>query len=139
MGPRYTHGHVVDFVRSLKVNPNLLTILGDGNQFKSYFHVDDCINAMLLLGNKLGDEILGFMPINLGTEEGITVFESAKIISDTLNLKPKFKFTGGKQGWIGDNPIIQLDISRAKDLGWRPTYSISNCIRDTTNWVYKNF
>jgi len=135
MGPRYTHGHVFDFVKSLKSNPKVLTILGDGTQFKSYFHVEDCLEALILFANQLNTKILGFLPINLGTEEGITVKDSAKIICNTLGLDPRFEFTGGKQGWIGDNPIIQLDISRAKSLGWKPKFKIKESIKDTTIWI----
>lgn len=136
MGPRYTHGHVFDFVRSLKKNHQELEILGDGKQFKSYFHIEDCINAMILFANSLENNLKGFHPFNLGTEEGITVAESANIICDTLGFKPRFIFKGGKQGWIGDNPIIQLNIDKAKSYGWNPKYSIKESIENTAKWVY---
>ena len=136
MGPRYTHGHVFDFVKSLQKDPKVLTILGDGKQFKSYFHVDDCVQAMLLFSANLNKRLKGFTPINLGTEEGITVSKSARIICDAIGIDPEFKYTGGKQGWIGDNPIIQLDISKAKSLGWQPKYGIKESISNTAKWVY---
>src|SRR5579883_2455459 len=47
LGPRYTHGHVVDFMRQLLSHPDRLTILGDGKQRKSYLHVADCVSAIL--------------------------------------------------------------------------------------------
>ena len=46
LGNRYTHGHVFDFIKKLKKNKNVISILGDGNQKKSYLHVDDCIRAI---------------------------------------------------------------------------------------------
>ncbi len=139
MGPRYTHGHVVDFVESLKKDSTKLKILGDGSQFKSYFHIDDCIRAMLILSEKITKkEIKGFFPINLGTEEGISIKDSASIIISELGFKTELFFTGGRQGWIGDNPIIQLDINKAKKLGWEPNYSIEKSIRNTAKWVYEN-
>ena len=45
LGPRYPHGHVYDFVKKLKRNPELLDILGDGTARKSYLHIDDCVRA----------------------------------------------------------------------------------------------
>ena len=36
LGERYTHGHVYDFYKNLKLNPKSLYILGDGTQRKSY-------------------------------------------------------------------------------------------------------
>ncbi len=139
MGPRYTHGHVVDFVKSLKNNEGSLTILGDGTQYKSYFHVYDCMNAMIMLYYKLlNNEIKGFLPLNLGTNEGITVKESAELICQTLGYSPKFNFTGGNKGWIGDNPKIELDIRRALKLGWKTEFTIKESIVDTAKWVFNN-
>ena len=136
MGPRYTHGHVFDFVKSLSLNKNELEILGDGRQFKSYFHVNDCIKAMVNFSEKiLNNKLRGFNVINLGTNEGISVKDSVKIICNTLNLDPKLIFKGGRQGWVGDNPIIELDISKAAKLGWTPQYKIEESIKETTIWV----
>jgi UDP-glucose 4-epimerase len=48
LGERYTHGHVFDFYKQLQANPQVLTVLGDGKQRKSYLHVQDCIDAVFL-------------------------------------------------------------------------------------------
>ena len=94
MGPHYTHGHVYDFVKSLIKDSNELKILGDGKQYKSYFHVSDCVNAMMILTEKILDgSVKGFLPINLGTDEAITVADSALIICKVLNKNPEFVFS----------------------------------------------
>ncbi len=41
IGERYSHGVVFDFINKLRSNPEQLEILGDGNQKKSYLHVED--------------------------------------------------------------------------------------------------
>ena len=46
LGQHYSHGHVYDFIKQLRENPNELKVLGDGSQRKSYLHVDDCIRAI---------------------------------------------------------------------------------------------
>ncbi len=48
VGPRQTHGVGFDFVRQLLAKPRELRILGDGTQSKSYIHVDDVVNAVLM-------------------------------------------------------------------------------------------
>ena len=48
VGPRQTHGVGYDFVRRLRADPTRLRILGDGTQSKSYIHVDDILDAVLL-------------------------------------------------------------------------------------------
>ena len=38
LGERYTHGHIFDFYKKLKIDPSKLEVLGNGKQRKSYFH-----------------------------------------------------------------------------------------------------
>ncbi|MHA1409113.1 MAG: SDR family NAD(P)-dependent oxidoreductase [Candidatus Odinarchaeia archaeon] len=120
-GPRSNHGVMFDFYNKLKKNPNELLILGDGAQQKSYIYIDDCVDAILFI-EKAG--INGFECFNIGSEEWITVNEIAKLIVEKLNIKNvKFKYTGGKKGWVGDVPKMMLDISKIKRIGWKPQIS----------------
>src|SRR5262249_54403663 len=52
VGPRQTHGVGFDFLRFLLHEPRRLRILGDGTQSKSYIHVDDVVNAVLLVAER---------------------------------------------------------------------------------------
>ena len=135
LGPRYTHGHIIDFFKKLKKNKNRLKILGDGNQKKSYLHIKDCVSAILhVIDKKINNKVNIY---NLGTDETITVKESAKIICNYLNLKPKIYYTGGIRGWIGDVPVIKLKTQKIKSTGWKPKYSIKNSIIDTLKYLQR--
>ena len=57
MGPRYSHGVIFDFLKKLKDDPSHLHILGNGTQRKSYLHVSDGINAILLALEKATEKI----------------------------------------------------------------------------------
>ena len=135
LGNRYTHGHVYDFLKQLDKNPKKLKVLGDGNQRKSYLHVDDCISAILTAVNKSKNKVNIF---NLGTNEYITVKDSIKEICKTNNLKPKLNFLGGKRGWIGDSPFIYLDCKKIRSLGWKPKFSIKKSLILTTKYINDN-
>ena len=137
LGPRYPHGHVYDFVKKLIKNPNFLPILGDGEQRKSYLHIKDCISAVQNISKKVF-EIGSYEVFHLGTEEYVKVSESAKIIADEMNLQPEFQFTGGRNGWVGDNPFVFLDISKAKSFGWSPKYNIERSVRETVSFLLNN-
>jgi UDP-glucose 4-epimerase len=52
VGARQTHGVGFDFIRRLQGQPERLRILGDGRQSKSYVHVEDVIEAVLLAHRK---------------------------------------------------------------------------------------
>jgi UDP-glucose 4-epimerase len=135
LGERYTHGHVIDFYKSLKINNKLLKVLGDGNQKKSYLYVKDCIEAIFLAIKKSNNKINIF---NLGTNEYCKVKNSIKWICNELNIKPKLDYKGGKRGWIGDNPFIFLDTKKIRSLGWKPKLTIQQSIVKTVKYLQHN-
>ena len=134
LGPRYSHGHVIDFVRQLLSSPDHLTILGDGRQRKSYLHVHDCAAAIVgCLGRTPGFEVF-----NLGVDDYCTVTESAGWICERLGLEPEVEYTGGDRGWIGDNPFIYLDTARIRATGWEPGYGIRAAVESTVDYLVEH-
>jgi UDP-glucose 4-epimerase len=53
VGPTNNHGVVYDFITKLSSHPQYLDILGNGQQNKSYLHIDDCVSALLLISEKM--------------------------------------------------------------------------------------
>ena len=135
LGPRYTHGHVFDFVKKLKSDPTRLDVLGNGRQRKSYLHVQDCIDAMVLAVDKAAGKVNIF---NLGVDAAIELTQSIDLITQRLGLTPRLFFAGGERGWIGDSPLIHLDISRISQLGWKPRKTIAQGICETVDWLVDN-
>jgi UDP-glucose 4-epimerase len=135
LGPRYTHGHVVDFYRKLKDDPTRLPVLGDGRQKKSYLHVEDCVAAMLVAVAKAREPINVF---NLGHTDWIEVKESIGVIVKTMGLSPRIEYAGGERGWPGDSPKILLDTTRIRGLGWAPTKSIVESVVETLKFLAEN-
>ncbi len=132
LGERYTHGHIFDFCQQLFADRNSLTVLGNGNQRKSYIYVQDCISAMLIASSKSVAPVSIF---NLGTNAYCTVRESVSWIVDELDLNPKVKYGSQERGWIGDSPFIYLDTSKIEQLGWRPKLSIEAAVRRTVRYL----
>jgi UDP-glucose 4-epimerase len=141
LGPRYPHGHVFDFVRKLRADPTCLHILGDGRQRKSYLHIEDCLDALILICEEkrtAKDTRRHFEVYHLGVPEYCSVNQSAGWISAELGLTPKLEFSGGERGWIGDNPFVFLDVSKAIATGWAPKHSIEQSVRETARWLSDN-
>ena len=137
LGERYTHGHVFDFYRALKRDPTHLRVLGDGRQEKSYLYVQDCVGALLVAAeHHEGDR--GVHIYNLSTEETLLVDESVAIIAAHLSLAPEIEHAGGRRGWVGDSPLIRLDTTRIRDLGWRPRLTIEQGLTRTLEWFDAN-
>jgi UDP-glucose 4-epimerase len=135
LGERYSHGHVVDFCRSLRANPDALLVLGDGHQRKSYLYVQDCIDAILLALEKAQDKVNIF---NLGTDEYCEVNDSIRWITGRLGLRPQLTYTGGERGWVGDSPFIFLDCRKIRTLGWAPKLSIQEGVIRTLEYLQAN-
>ena len=135
LGERYSHGHIVDFYKSLRVNPHELRVLGDGHQRKSYLYVQDCLDAMMTAIEKSQDKVNIF---NLGTDEYCEVNDSIAWITEHLGMRPKLSYTGGKRGWVGDSPFIFLDCRKIRALGWAPKLSIREGVMRTLKYLRAN-
>jgi len=129
VGPRSTHGITVDFIKKLQKNPNLLDILGDGKQEKSYLHVSECVDAILFLIEDSEEKVNIF---NIGSEDTISATEIGKAVIEEMGLSNvEFIYTGGSRGWKGDVPRMRLGIEKMKSLGWKPVYTSEKSVRET--------
>ena len=136
LGERYTHGHIFDFYKQLAEHPDYLNVLGDGTQRKSYLYVQDCIDAMLhVLSLPTQNKVNIY---NLGTNEYVQVNDSIKFIVGHLGISPIIKYSGGSQGWIGDNPFIFLNTQKVQNTGWQSKLTIQQGIMSTVKWLQQN-
>jgi UDP-glucose 4-epimerase len=137
LGPRYTHGHVVDFVRQLTHRPDLLTVLGNGTQRKSYMDVSDCVEAVTTFATN-GRVEPGFEVFNLGNDAFCTVRDSVGWITERMGLDPAIDFGTEDRGWVGDNPFIYLDTARVRATGWEPRFTIRESVERTVDYLLEN-
>ena len=129
VGPRSTHGIIVDFIRKLREDPTQLEILGDGKQEKSYFYVSECVNSILFAIEKSREDVNIF---NIGSEDTISATGIGRVIVEEMELSDiEFIYTGGRRGWKGDVPRMRLDIEKIKAIGWSPTYTSERSVRET--------
>jgi UDP-glucose 4-epimerase len=139
LGERYTHGHVFDFYKRLRENPNALHVLGNGKQRKSYLYVHDCIDAIFTAtAASSANGSKGVTILNLGTDETCIVDDSIGWITGALGLEPQLTYAGGERGWIGDSPFIFLDCGRMRKLGWAPKLTIQQGIIRTLDYLRAN-
>jgi UDP-glucose 4-epimerase len=135
LGERYSHGHVFDFYKQLKGDPRQLRVLGDGRQRKSYLHVQDCLDGILLaMARSLGSVNI----FNLGLDSYCELNDSIAWICAALEVTPAITHSGGERGWVGDSPFIFLDTKRIRELGWRPKLNIEQGILQTLGYLRRN-
>ena len=108
-----------------------LTVYGDGSQTRSFCHVDDLVNGLVLLMDSEID-----FPVNLGNPEEYTMLELAEQI---------LKLSDSKEGYIlqdlpEDDPQKRCpDISLAiKELDWKPHIKLSEGLVSTMGWFERS-
>ena len=129
VGPRQTHGVGFDFIRRLLEDPHRLRILGNGQQSKSYIHVDDVIAAVLTAARVTTE---AFSVFNVATGDYVTVTEIAELAVDVVGLPAgttQFEYSGGDRGWKGDVPVVRLNTDRIRSLGWVCRHSSKEALR----------
>ncbi|WP_049970620.1 NAD-dependent epimerase/dehydratase family protein [Haladaptatus cibarius] len=149
VGARFGAGVVPDFVEKLDENPDLLTILGNGLQEKSYMHVTECTEAIRYVVENADDVAErnsaahrtpsdGAMhTYNLGTKTTTSVNAIADIVADVMDLNPEYEYTGGDRGWTGDVPKMRLSIEKLSALGWQPAQSSDEAVRQAAEQLYE--
>lgn len=133
IGERYSHGVIFDFLKKLKANPGELEILGDGRQRKSYLDVRDGVNGIFHAIAMSTDRRNVF---NLGHDDFLDVLSLARIVIESAGLSGVgLRTTGGERGWVGDSPLVHLDTTRLKRLGWKAEVPIEDGIRQTVHYL----
>jgi GDP-D-mannose 3', 5'-epimerase len=102
-------------------------IWGDGKQTRSFLHVDECIEATLRLTRS---DWMG--PVNIGSEEMITINELAKLVAKIGRKEIKIKNIPGPTGVRGRNSDNQLFYDK---LQWRVSKSLQDGLEKTYPWV----
>lgn len=129
VGPNQTHGITYDFMRSLYVDKRILKVLGDGTQSKTYVHVEDICNAILIADAKSNGTCDIF---NVGNDSTISVSEIAEMAVRSLGgQSTRIEYGTSSRGWKGDVPKIKLDSSKIKQLGWSPSGTSTDAIQRT--------
>lgn len=129
VGPQQTHGVAYDFLRRLAKDPSRLKILGDGTQSKPYVHVQDVIDAFLLIE---GDFRGGYEYHNVASEDALTVREIADIVCAEMGLGSiPYDFTGGNRGWKADVPFYRLNTEKIRARGWKNQFNSREAVADS--------
>jgi GDP-D-mannose 3',5'-epimerase len=109
-------------------NGGQIVIWGDGEQTRSFMYVDDCVEGIYRIMQS------GFCkPLNLGTDELVTVNELVDIVADaagkTFNKLHDVSKPQGVRGRNSDNGRLR------EVLGWEPTRSLRDGIVPTYRWI----
>jgi len=108
-----------------------LIVWGSGKPRREFLHVDDLASAcVLLLKNYDSPEI-----INVGCGEDISIRELAELICEVVGFHGELTWETTKPD---GTPRKLLDVTKVKALGWKPSISLREGIRQTYEWFLGN-
>jgi GDP-D-mannose 3', 5'-epimerase len=108
---------------------NTIEIIGDGTQTRSFLFIDECIDGIIKLMNSNCNE-----PVNIGSDEMVTINELVNIACSFENKKLTKKYINGPVGVKGRNSDNNLIY---KKLGWKPNKPLIEGLMNTYYWIKK--
>lgn len=115
------------FCRKAICSTDFFEMWGDGEQTRSFMFVDDCVEGTLRIMHSECE-----VPLNLGTEQMVSMNEFAAIAMSYENKTLPIKHIPGPQGVRGRNS----DNTMIRDkLGWEPLTSIEEGLRQAYFWI----
>jgi dTDP-L-rhamnose 4-epimerase len=106
------------------------SVFEDGQQLRDYVNVGDVARANRLA---LESDAANYEVFNVGGGRGYTVIEFAHIVAETLGVKLEPNISGEYR--VGDTRHSVSDISKLQRLGWRPTKTPRDSVRDYVEWI----
>ena len=106
-----------------------IEIWGDGKQVRTFLYIDDCLEGIRRLMNS---DFTG--PVNIGSDERISINGLAEMVADIAGKKIKIKNRPdikalGVRGRCSDNTLIE------EKLGWAPNYPLRKGMERTYAWI----
>lgn len=104
-----------------------IEIWGDGKQTRSFLYVDECVEGVRRL---MESDFTG--PVNIGSEEMVTINQLAELVMDVAGKKLNIHHIKGPLGVRGRNSDNKLIFEK---LGWRPNRPLREGLQRTYAWV----
>jgi nucleoside-diphosphate-sugar epimerase len=104
-----------------------IEVWGDGQQTRSFLYISECIEGIIRLMKS--DHTT---PVNIGSEEMISINDFAKMIIDISRKTLYIKNIAGPLGVRGrssNNKLIKTV------LGWEPKYPLQKGVQNTYRWI----
>ena len=106
------------------------SIFEDGRQLRDYVNVGDVAHANRLV---LENDAANYQVFNVGGGKGYTVSEFASIVANSVGAHVMADVTGEYR--VGDTRHSVSDITKLQRLGWQPTKTPHDSVRDYVEWI----
>lgn len=127
VGPRATHGVLLDFITRLRADRSKLVALGNGEQRKPYLHVTDLMTAIECTTSRAWEGLEVYHVAGKGDTSVRTI--AAIVLEEAGFPSTPVEFAEEARGWTGDVPKYAYDTGRIEALGWKCRYHSTAAVR----------
>jgi len=115
-----------------KSQQNKIVVWGDGSPTRDFLYVEDAARGIILTAEKYDNP----KPINLGSNEEISIQELVKLIADLMEYDGIFEWDTSKPN---GQPRRRVSNERAKkELGFEPQTLMKDGLKRTIEWFLQN-
>jgi GDP-L-fucose synthase len=104
-----------------------VAVWGSGTPRREFLHVDDLASACLHLMDHYDAEEI----VNVGSGQDVTIAELAGMVAEAVGYQGRIVFDPSRPD---GTPRKLLDVSRLRELGWRPGIGLREGIAATYRW-----
>ena len=104
-----------------------VTLWGTGKPLREFLYIEDFAEAVMVVAERYDEKL----HLNVGTGVDISIKELAGTIAEIVGFEGKILWDTSKPD---GTPRKVLDVSRMKDLGWKPQVDLRTGIHKTLEW-----
>lgn len=130
-------GHVIPalikkIINAKNIKAPFVEVWGSGKATREFLYVDDAADGIILALEKYNE----IEPLNLGTGIETSIKEVTELIMDMVGYKGAIKWNSNQPD---GQPRRQLDISKARSLGFEPKIGLREGLGKTIKYYVENF
>ena len=131
--PRHSHvvpGLIRRFCDAQHTSDPVMNVWGDGSARRDFLHIDDCIDAIMLLAQSSAEGVY-----NVSTGHLTTIRELAETVRDATGFSGQIQFD---ESFPAGQMQRIFDTTKMTKLGWAPKIDFADGIKDTVNWFIEH-
>jgi GDP-D-mannose 3', 5'-epimerase len=119
-------------LEAIESGSNEIEIWGDGNQTRSFMYIDDCLEGIDRIMEQGVPE-----PINLGSDELVTINQLVDIVEDIAGVKVQRNYNLGAPKGVAGRNSDNTKIKRYLD--WAPSVRLRDGMEKTYQWIRSQY
>lgn len=129
--PESPYSGVLSIITECMKNNKPFTLYGDGSQTRDFVYVGDVVNALIKLATETNESTV----YNIANGGETTLIDVIHTYEDISGIKLNITYKDGRNGDITKS---KADISKLKNVGFEPQWSLEDGLRNYWKYYSEN-